>query len=194
MLSSLNKGAAPKHYMIRQVYDSSSSTMGNMHTCCSDKQRKKNPHRSQRGISSVCVCDCVCVSVHVRARVHVCYYPLSSCASITTSSWIIQRYKIKEQPCACWRINGLINDEREDDKPKGLLQCKQLSFIFLCDTVSACMHVDRVYVEKLQTKRCTQTYTYGRSYTLQSFYISLRGELQHKAAGSWTKQFYLTLQ
>lgn len=35
------KGAAPKQYMIRQVYDSSSSTMGNR----SDKQWKKNPHR-----------------------------------------------------------------------------------------------------------------------------------------------------
>lgn len=160
MLSWLNKGAAPKHYMIRQVYDSSSSTMGNMHTCRSDKQRKKNPHRSQRGISSVCVGDCVCVSVHVRARVHMCYYPLSSCASITTSSWIIQRYKIKEQPCACWRINGLINDEREDDKPKGLLQCKQLSFIFSCDTVSACMHVDRLYVAKLPQKKGAHKHTY----------------------------------
>lgn len=168
MLSWLNKGAAPKHYMIRQVYDSSSSTMGNMHTCRSDKQRKKNPHRSQRGISSVCVGDCVCVSVHVRARVHMCYYPLSSCASITTSSWIIQRYKIKEQPCACWRINGLINDEREDDKPKGLLQCKQLSFIFSCDTVSACtvcMWIDCMW-KNYPKKRCTQTHTYTHAHLI----------------------------
>lgn len=66
-----------------------------------------------KGESHLCAHALVCVSVPVRAPAHMCYYPLSLCASITTSSCIIQRYKIKEQPCACWRINGLINDERD---------------------------------------------------------------------------------
>lgn len=104
-------------YMIRQVYDSSSSTMGDTYMQCCSKQRKKNPHSSQRGISPLCLRG----FVSVQARAHMCYYPLSSWASITTSSWIMQRYKIKEHPCACWRINGLINDVRGDAKPKGLL-------------------------------------------------------------------------
>lgn len=39
-------------YMIRQVYDSSFTAMGDMHR---DKQWKKNPHRSQRGISLACL-------------------------------------------------------------------------------------------------------------------------------------------
>lgn len=57
---------APKHYMIRQVYASSSSILGNMRTYCSDKQRKKNPRRSQWGISPhLCVCVCVCMQAHV---------------------------------------------------------------------------------------------------------------------------------
>ena len=111
------KGVPLNQYMIRQVYDSSSSTMGNMYMHCCDKQRKKNPHRSQRGISPLCLRG----FASVQARAHMCYYPLSSWASITTSSWIMQRYKIKEHPCACWRINGLINDLRGDAKPKGLL-------------------------------------------------------------------------
>lgn len=64
---------------------------------------------------------CAYVGLQVCKPVHMCYYPLSSWASITTSSWIMQRYKIKEHPCACWRINGLINDVRGDAKPKGLL-------------------------------------------------------------------------
>lgn len=66
------KGATPKHYMIRQVYDSSSSTMGYTRACCWDKQRKtKNPHRSQRGISSVCARACVCLCARASSSAHV---------------------------------------------------------------------------------------------------------------------------
>lgn len=66
------KGATPKHYMIRQVYDSSSSTMGYTCACCWDKQRKtKNPHRSQRGISSVWACSCVCLCARASSSTHV---------------------------------------------------------------------------------------------------------------------------
>lgn len=69
------KGATPKHNMIRQVYDSSSATMGYTRACCWDKQRKtKNPHRSRRGISSVCA----------RARARVCL-----CARASSSAHVL---------------------------------------------------------------------------------------------------------
>lgn len=56
--------------MIRQAYGSSSSTMGD--TQHSDKQRKKNPHRSRGGISPECL--------------HVCAYALaSSCTHVLLS-------------------------------------------------------------------------------------------------------------
>lgn len=52
----------------------------------------------------VLVCVCICKITHK------CCYMFSMWASITTSRWIIQRYKIKKHPSACWNINGLIND------------------------------------------------------------------------------------
>lgn len=106
----------------------------------------------------LCVCLCVC-----GAHAHTCYYPLSSWTSFTTSSWIIQHYKIKEHPCACWRINGLINDEREYDKPKRATIVSATLIYFLrwhCVCVSAKQYYAwylPVCVEKAQ--RCTQTYT-----------------------------------
>lgn len=86
-----------------------------------------------------CASSCTCVTIY-----------LSSWTSITTSHWIIQNYKIKEHPCACWRINGFINDEREDDEPKrsSILQATLIHFrmwhcvhthVFAC-TLRKCKH------------------------------------------------------
>lgn len=143
--SGYSKGAAPKQYMIRQAYDSSSSTMGDILTQHSDKQRKRNPHRSQRGIFPECLKVYMCKLVHICVTIY-----LSSWTSITTSHWIIQNYKIKEHPHACWRINGFINDEWEDDEPKrsSILQATLIHFhmwhcvhthVFAC-TLRKCKH------------------------------------------------------
>lgn len=103
------------------------------------------PLRSQRGIFPECLKVYMCKLVHICVTIY-----LSSWTSITTSHWIIQNYKIKEHPHACWRINGFINDEWEDDEPKrsSILQATLIHFhmwhcvhthVFAC-TLRKCKH------------------------------------------------------
>lgn len=64
------------------------------------------------------------------------------------------------------------------------------SYVVMYMCLHVCMWVYHTCIEKQQTVRCTQTYVD----ITQSFSFSTRDELQHKAAGSWAKQFSLTEQ